>query len=249
MKSFVLFISIFLSGIVLSQENKYQVSFTSFVKEYSTYLEKQPSSNSKCKVKSTLYDDRDLKKVINSDEGYLILGTDNYQYYKSTKQEVLQNETCKLVIDSSAKTVVVGAVSKELFTGSVTDYLKNADSTQYRFHKWSDKNAVYFKITELFPVSTNQESVFVFDLKTMKMVKVEFTFWPRNYFSASLDDETLEQPFFVTIYSDYGAAQSSNEWIDKRISEWILTTESGKQLTEQKKDFQLYDLLSNPSRN
>ncbi len=192
---FALFFSVF-SSIVFGQKWE-KMTYQSFLKEYSNYLEQQPSSLFKVDIKTTIYQTiSDAVPYTIQNAQLSVFENNNYQYSSAAAMQ-MQNDKFKLDIDTVEKKVMLSKRISSDLLGYKSNQFDKIDSSLYEFYSTTQANSRLFKVVEKKRVSSMQVVTFNFDKNNHRLNQMEMVYWSSNFMQTSMEDTSLERPKII----------------------------------------------------
>lgn len=194
---------IILSCLLLGQVGFSQVennSFKSICKELDEFWKKQPSKNFTTDVNTVVFSNKDKSQITTQENGKIMAGENNSFMFSSKSSFYIQNNLFGLMIDSIEKTIYLSPI-KEMNYESFQWNSLYMDSSMYEVKKTITKESVTFYVKEKMMVSQYQTMSFEFDKNNATVKKVCLNFWPANYTSETIEDESMEQPYMEMTYT------------------------------------------------
>lgn len=237
--SFFLLLLAMAKGMVYSQSYE-SISSEQFVKIMTPIVQKLNSDNIKVSYKKDIYQDINTKQLISSTSGYILHGKG--LYYKNISEGFVEIQTNQLnvVIDSASSSVQISNPDTlYTHTNAITNF--NVENMKkYELYMLNTNNVKQFKII----TNNSSEGIieYFISAKEQTLYKMIITYPRANYFSESIEDETLEEPFAVIIYEPIQEL-TQYEQNNSFNLDHILTPVSDKQfkLTDNYSQFKLYD--------
>ncbi len=220
-----------------SQEKR---SFRQLNQQYAELIKAQPLENFSSEIHTKVYQGLNKNVILQEDKGVVSAGSIGYIQYLSTNLYYVQIPESSVSVDSINKRCILAA-PKEIQALTAVNAVSTLDSSRYSIRLKETADTYVFEITELYKQSDFQKSTVVFDKKSKLIKTLELVYWPYNFISESITDETKETPVLSMTYKTKLAVQNS-EVILKEFNKIILRSETGYSLTPAFQDFSLVDL-------
>ena len=198
-----------------------QVSYASFKKEHTQLLEKQPKEMYRLKIKTSIFENIKSSKPIMNEESLLQVYEDNNYSYHSKSAFQLQKGKYKINVDTIDHNVLLSNAINSDMLGYNPSQFEGIDSTRYTFYTAAYNGLNYLRVKENLALSSMEYVTFVYDKTTNRINQLELIYWPANYQSKDIADETREQPRVIIDYSDF-AVISSDKALTEEFDSWIL---------------------------
>lgn len=239
------FILIALFALLVSASYAQKVincSFTTFSKEYTKLMALQPVKNYAVVISTTYYEKQTDPKPREKKSGNLkVFENDQYAYTEGSAIQI-QEGAIRIDIDTVKKRILVSKANVfQDFLKQVSG-LSDMDSTNYKITKTVTKQKIMYVVTEQKQVSQYQTIKMSFDVVTNHFLEMELLFWPNNYTSADLLDESMESPRVLMTYSTFKTGVTPAVLVEgEHLSDWCQQDQTGKFLCK-KANYTLYDL-------
>lgn len=231
-----------LIGQLASSQNVKQ-SFHSFCVELDSYWKKQPSKNFISEVKTIVYSNKEKSNISSQETGKIMAGEKNSFWYNGETNFFLQNDLFGLMIDSTDKTIYLSPV-KELNYESFRWNSVYMDSNFYQVSKTTTSKSIIFKVEEKTKLSEYQMMIFEFDITNSFVKKVSLNFWPANYTSETIEDESFEQPYLEMTYT-LSLSDETTKMIDAELKKYVLQNNNSIQVAPLYATYKIQDLRIN----
>lgn len=214
-----LFVVVFFVPIVLfGQNTDYKpIDLTQFNKELNSFLIKQPRSNFKVSFENKTYSTPEKKVLISGIKGEYSIGTGNYACYFMDNQRYFQNNELAILVDTSQKMVTLCDLRdfQELFANM---NIELKDSTQYAAFVKRNTKTTTFSFEEQSQLSQTKRTELEYSSITFNLQRINIQLWEDNYYSQSLNDETLETPLIEYVYQKPIFSEKINQEIDIELA-------------------------------
>lgn len=217
-------------------------SFAAFSKEYTKLIDLQPERNYVVGISSTYYEKQTDPQPLQKGTGSLkVFENDQYVYSEGGAIQI-QEGSIRLDIDTLKKRILVSKANVfQDFLKQVSG-LADMDSTNYTISKTTTKQKIVYVVTEKKQVSQYQTVKMSFDAVSSHFIELELLFWPGNYTSTDLLDESMESPKVLMVYSAFKTGINSSVLVNgEHLSDWCIEDRDGK-LLSKKTNYTLYDL-------
>lgn len=173
------------------------------------------------------------------ESGMFYRGIKNQYRTENNAVTTIQSNDIKVTIDTVQKVILI-AKSDSLFNQA--DFSQNIEKMMNQIDTiYQTSNGKVNKYQLLFnDFSTNFSGIEIHVAdKTFQLLEVSIFYRPSNYFSESMDDETIEQPKIVMKYSGYEQISGKNQFFT--WSKWLIDDKKGR--FQIKPEYAHYELI------
>ena len=226
----------------LSAQKWEKVAYSTFIKDYTKYLKKQPQAWFTTEITTSLYSNKNQDKPETVQQSQLSVFGEKEYLFVSEGTIQLQMQEVKIDIDTLEKTVLLSKALDVSITTLQPDLFSSVDSTKYEFYTGLKENRRWLKVVEKTPVSSMKTLVFEFDLTKSTLLQLDMFYWPSNYLTGELEDETIEEPWVRVSYS--ASSRLSNDTkLQTLYKEWLSYDEKSREYSCPNTNYMFYNLL------
>jgi hypothetical protein len=237
MKISLIILWVFFSLISMSQERKI-LDAKSFNTEMASLGKKMNAEMISCRFKKEVFKDVESSEVIESSFGEIVRGKG--LEYKMTNPGMVsfQTKNLNVVVDSLDKIVYISSIDSSMRQVTQMQQIPEDALKDYKLEK------IIFPSYYVLRAEPENVSIGILEFyvhsQSLELFKLNVYYPPGNYFSQSMEDESLESPYVSVIYEPMKRLKVT----DKLISlENILekTTDDEYVLSAKMEGFQLKD--------
>lgn len=220
-----------------------EISTQDFIKEMNPVIGKMNQSNSKLTFKKEIYRDLHSNELISSASGVVYNGTGKSFRLENDGITIIQTSEIYVIIDSLENIVQLTEPDTN-FNPSMALVNFNPESLS-RFKLSSYKTPAYTTY-RVVPENLGDGTIeYEVDNKSHLIYRFKVAYPPANYFSETIDDETVEEPYAVITYEPIEKIKDPKPLFDLRP--YIVLDENGKyKLSDQLVNYELYDARYHP---
>ena len=241
MKQLMIILICTMSVVVLRAQNWEKTAYSAFKKEYSNLLLNQPKSWFSTKVRTSVFADVNDAAAKEVTTAHFRLFDENNYAFETNGMIQIQKDKLKLDIDTVERQVVLSKSIPAELTMFKSDQFDRIDSTRYEFFSMNKGNRRLLRVTEKVQLSAMKSLYFEFEKNILQ--KVEIYYWPTNFTSNNLDDESTEQPMVRLEYSESKSFAKDQE-LEKLVAKWLHYDSKQKIYSCPDKNYTFYDLLT-----
>lgn len=220
-----------------------EISSQDFLKEMKPVIEKMNQSNCKLKFKREVYKDLRTNELLSTGTGVIYYGSGNTFRMENEGITIIQTGDIYVIIDSLENLVQLTDPDKNFSpaTAVVNFNLEALSKFKLSYYKTA-AYTTYKVIPENLADGTIEYQV---DNKSGLIYRFKISYPPANYFSETIDDETVEEPYAVITYEPMEKIKNGSKFFD--LTPYLVAGTDGKYVLSDKLiNYELYDARYHP---
>lgn len=215
-----------------------EISSQDFVKEMKPVIEKMNQSNSKLKFKKEIYKDLHSNELISSASGIIYNGTGKSFRLENDGITIIQTNEIYVIIDSLENIVQITDPDTNFNPSMALVNFKLEALSKFKLSSYKTAAYTSYKVV---PENLGDGTIeYEVDNKSQLIYRFKVAYPPANYFSETIDDETVEEPYAVITYEPMEKIKNPAPVFD--LKPYVFLDENGTyQLSDQLVNYELYD--------
>ncbi len=195
------------------------------------------AENIKIKYSREIFESASAEIPMESNKGIICIGSKKKYRVEENGTLVIQNEQFKMSVDSTEMLVLISTIDENILSNNIAEMDKDSVLVDYTVQKRFVKNQIIYELTAKNDLSTS--ITLVLNKTSLEIVSMSYFMPASNYFSETLNDESLEKPVLVIKYEAPEKIKDSPElYVTKN---WIVSNDIPLELTAKAKGFVIYD--------
>ncbi|WP_343748982.1 hypothetical protein [Fluviicola sp.] len=220
-----------------------EISSQDFLKEMKPVIEKMNQSNCKLKFKKEIYKDLRTNELISTSTGVVYYGSGNTFRMENEGVTIIQTGDIYVIIDSLESLVQLTEPDKNFSPAMAVGNFNLEALSKFKLSYYKTTAYTTYKVI---PDNLSEGTIeYQVDNKSGLIYRFKVSYPPANYFSETIDDETVEEPYAVVTYEPMEKIKNPAKLFD--LAPYVVASGDGKYVLSDKLiNYELYDARYHP---